>query len=140
MLMNAEEIVLVSDLTLAGIRDTLRIKSSLNSLGCNARLTIVASRTNTAGVGHVDKATFEKSVQAKIDALIVEDAAALTAASNSGKALGEAAPKAPLTKALRDLAVRLGNIEEAAIVKQSFWDKMFGSPADKKKSGKRSTT
>jgi len=140
MLMNAQEIVLISDLTLAGIRDTLRIKSCLTSLGCNARMTIVASRTNAAGVGHVDRATFEKSVQAKIDVLIVEDPVSLAAASNSGKALGEAAPKALITKAMRDLARRLANIEESEIKKPSFWNKLLSDGKDKKKSAKRSKT
>ena len=138
LLMNAQEIVLISDMTLAGIRDTLRIKSSLTGLGCNARITIVASRTNAAGTGHIDRATFEKSVQGKIDALIVEDAPSLAAASNSGKALGEAVPKAPITKSLHDLALRLANVEESAIVKPSFWAKLKGDGKDKKKSGKRS--
>ena len=138
LLMNAQEIVLISDLTLAGIRDTLRIKSTLTSLGCNARITIVASRTNAAGAGHVDRATYEKSIQGKIDALMVEDAPSLTKASNSGKALGEAAPKAPITKAMRDLALRLANVEETAIVKQSFWNKLMSDDKGKKKSGKRS--
>ena len=60
LLATSQEIVIVSDLTLAGIRDTLRIKSALVSLGCTARITIVASRTNASGAGHIDRAAFEK--------------------------------------------------------------------------------
>lgn len=110
----ADEIVIVSDLTLAGIRDTLRIKNSLNNLGCTARITIVGARTNAAAVGHVSKAIFEKGIQSTADFIVPEDHGALTAASNSGKALGAAAPHAELTKALRRLAMHLGNVDDKA--------------------------
>lgn len=126
LLIASQEIVLVSDLTLAGIRDTLRIKSALQSLGCTARVTIVASRANASGAGHIDRAIFEKGIQGKIDAVIAEDAATVTVAANSGKALGATAPRAPLTKSLRDLAVHLGRIEGKAVEKPSFWTKLSG--------------
>ncbi len=134
-LMAAHEIVLVSDMTLAGIRDTLRIKSALHNLGCNARITIVSARTNASGAGHVDRAVFEKGVQAKIDINIVEDTATFVATSNSGKAFGAAAPRAPVTKALRDLAMRLAEVEETDLEKPSFWDKLM-SKANKDKAGR----
>jgi len=124
LLITSQEIVLVSDLTLAGIRDTLRIKSTLQSLGSPARVTIVASRANASGAGHIDRAIFEKGIQGKIDAVISEDAATVTVAANSGKALGATAPRAPLTKSLRDLAVHLGRVEGKALEKPSFWAKL----------------
>ena len=140
-LMTAHEIVLVSDLTLAGIRDTLRIKSALTSLGCNARLTIVASRTNHSGEGHIDRAVFEKGIQGKIDVTIAEDALAFAAASNSGKALGSSAPKAAVTKSLRELAQRLANIDTAAVAskKPSFWSNLTQAAEKTKSKGKGPT-
>jgi pilus assembly protein CpaE len=135
LLAASHEIVIASDLSLAGIRDTLRIKSAIASLGCDARITIVASRTNTSGNGQIDSATFEKGMQGRIDATIVEDAASLAAASNSGKALGASAPRAAVTKALRELAVRLGKIEERAEAKKSLWRKLTGTAKSRDKSG-----
>ncbi|MGB9152001.1 MAG: AAA family ATPase [Alphaproteobacteria bacterium] len=134
LLATSQEIVIVSDLTLAGIRDTLRIKSALVSLGSSARITIVASRTNASGAGHIDRAVFEKGMQGKIDASVAEDAATIATAANSGKALGATAPRATLTKSLRDLAMRLGNVDEMAVKKVSFLDKLI---AGNKKKGKR---
>jgi pilus assembly protein CpaE len=133
LLAASQEIVLVSDMTLAGIRDTLRIKSALASLGSTARVTIVASRANASGAGHIDRAVFEKGIQGKVDATIGEDAATITVAANSGKALGETAPRAVLTKTVRDLALRLANIDEKTIEKPSFLDKLLGG---NKKKGK----
>jgi pilus assembly protein CpaE len=138
LLAASHEIVIVSDLTLAGIRDTLRIKSSIASLGCEARVSIVASRTNASGAGQIDRVTFEKGIQGKIDATIVEDAASLAAAANAGKALGVSAPRAAPTKALRELAIRLSKIEEKAQAKPSLFSKLFGGDKKKDKGGVRS--
>ncbi|MDR3449888.1 MAG: AAA family ATPase, partial [Alphaproteobacteria bacterium] len=134
LLAAAHDIVIISDLTLAGIRETLRIKAAIASLGCTARLLIVASRTNAAGAGQIDRAVFEKGIQGKIDLVIPEDTAALTAASNSGKALGEVAGRANVTKMLRELAVRLGGDTIKPVAKPTLWDKLQG----KDKGGARS--
>jgi pilus assembly protein CpaE len=129
-LMGAHEIVIVSDLSLAGIRDSLRIKTALTSLGSSARMSIVASRTDASGRGQINADIFEKGVQAAIAVTIPEDAAGFAAASNSGKAMGHAAAKSPATKALRELAQHLVNENEPVAPKKSFLDKLF---SDKKK-------
>ncbi|MDR3425479.1 MAG: hypothetical protein P4M13_10495 [Alphaproteobacteria bacterium] len=135
MAVAAHEIILVSDLTLAGIRDTLRIKSAVNSLGCTGRLTIIAARVGAAGAGHITRDVFEKGVQNSVDVIVPEDAALLAEASNNGKALGALAKRSALTKALRDLARRLTDIDEGKEKKKSasLWGKMFGETKDKKK-------
>ncbi len=107
LLTTAHDIVLVTELSLAGIRDSLRIKTALNTLGCAATLTVVASRTGPTRAGQVDMASFEKGAQIKINAVIPEDHKSVTTASNSGKALGEVARNAPVTKALLTLAQKL---------------------------------
>ena len=139
MAVTAHEIVLVSDLTLAGIRDTLRIKSALTSLGCTGRFTLVASRVNGSGGGHITRAVFEKGVQGTIDVVLPNEDGIVAEASNNGKALGESAPRAALTKALRDLALRLIQTENKAETKtkQGFWAKLMGEPPLKKKTGAR---
>jgi pilus assembly protein CpaE len=126
LLTASHEIVIVSDLTLAGIRDTLRIKSAITALGCEARVTIVAARTDASGAGQIDRTIFEKGIQGKIDATVIEDRATFTTASNSGKALGATAPRSASTKAMRDLAIRLSKIEEQVAKKSSFWAKLTG--------------
>jgi len=134
LLMAMNEITLVSDLTLAGIRDTLRIKSALSSLGCTARITVLASRANASGKGHIDASVFEKGIQGKIDATIPEDSDAMATASNSGKALGASSPKASITKTLRTLAVRLSDVPEGAAKKKSLWAHLIGSKGKRSKS------
>jgi len=119
----ADEIVLVTESNLAGIRDTLRVRTMLKSLGATARVTILTTRIGPQRPAAVDEATFAKGAQAKIDFIIPDDHKNVTAASNAGKTLAQIAPSAPVTKMLRQLAEHL-----------------LGTPADapaaaKKKSG-----
>jgi len=103
----AQHVVLVTELSLAGIRDTLRIKTALVALGCTGSITVVASRTGASQKGQVDAGAFEKGAQIKIDLTLPEDQKSVTAAANGGKALGEVAPHAPVTKALLVLAGKI---------------------------------
>jgi pilus assembly protein CpaE len=132
LLTSAHEIVLVTELSLAGIRDTLRIKTALAGLSCTATLTVVASRAGPTRAGQVDPAAFEKGAQIKIDLTIPEDHKAVTLAANGGKALGSVARNAPVTKALMTLAQKLsgGSKPDAPKPEGDFLGKLFG---DKKK-------
>ena len=84
----ANHILIVTELSLAGIRDTLRVKTAVNNLGCSGTLTVVAARVNNAHSGQVDPVAFEKGAQIKINMTIPEDHKSITQAANSGKALG----------------------------------------------------
>jgi pilus assembly protein CpaE len=104
----AHEIVLVSELSLAGIRDTLRIRAALKALGAPARITQVAGRVGPQHPSAVDEATFVKGTQAKLDFTIPEDAKSVNTASNNGKPLAAVAASTPLVKSLLVLAKHLG--------------------------------
>ena len=128
LLTGAHEVVIISDFTLAGIRDTLRIKNAVAALGGGAHISIVGARVNASGAGQVTRAIFEKGIKGPVDALVPEDFASLTTASNSGKALGATAPRAAITKVLRELSLKLTNITEAPSEKTSgsLWNKIAG--------------
>ena len=55
LLSSAHQIVLVTELSLSGIRDTLRIRSSIQSLGFAGKVLVVASRVDTSS-GPIDQA------------------------------------------------------------------------------------
>jgi pilus assembly protein CpaE len=136
LLTAAHEIVLVTELSLAGIRDTLRIKTALNALGCTATLTVVAARVGSHHPGQINQAAFEKGAQMKIDLVIPEDDKVLAEASNSGKALGAVSRNAPVTKALFSLAQKLSGKTEApknAGGGGGLWSKLSGGDGKKTK-------
>ena len=105
----AQDIVLVTEMTLVGIRDTLRVRTMLKALGCTARVTLVAARVGPQRPAAVDEASFAKGAQAKIDFTLPEDHKSVTAASNAGKMLDTIAPGSPLTKSLHQLAHHLAD-------------------------------
>lgn len=138
LLTAAHDIVLVTELSLAGIRDTLRIKTALTSLGCPGKLHVIASRVGPTRSGQVDIGAFEKGAQLKIDLTIPEDQKSVTTAANSGKALGAVAKQAPITKALLDLAKKLSSKpeEEGKKADEPIWKKLLSGNKPKKKPAK----
>jgi pilus assembly protein CpaE len=127
LLAAAHEIVLIAELSLAGIRDTLRIKNAISTLGNTAGLTLVASRVNPSHPSQVDAASFEKGAQMKIDLSVPEDIKSVTLAANSGKALGAVAGDVPITKSLTMLAAKLsGKDLDAGKAKKSLFGLFSG--------------
>jgi pilus assembly protein CpaE len=104
ILATAHEVVLVTEMSLVGIRDTLRIRTTLKGLGSTAKITQVATRVSASRPSAVDEAAFAKGTQAKIDFVLPDDHKNMTAANNAGKMLGAIAPSAALTKAMLTLA------------------------------------
>ncbi len=100
----AHEIILVTEMSLVGIRDTLRLRTVLKSLGCPAHVSMVATRIGPNRPAAVEEAAFNKGTQSKIDFTIPDDHKNVVAASNAGKMLATIAPNTPITKAIQQLA------------------------------------
>lgn len=107
LLATAHEVVLVTEMSLVGIRDTLRLRAMLKGLGASARITQIAARVGPAHPAAVDEAAFAKGAGAKIDFILPDDPKNVASASNAGKMLAAVASAAPLTKSLRDLTAHL---------------------------------
>ena len=107
LLAGAESVTLVSDLSLAGIRDTVRLTQAIQAAAGTVRVLPVAARAGKERRPQVDRATFERGIHGTLAALVPEDAKSVTAAANQGKALGVVARSAPVTAALRTLAERM---------------------------------
>lgn len=103
LLGDASAILLVTEQSLSGIRDTLRIKTSLKALNVTAPVLVIASRVGKDRPAQIDAATFEKGVQGKIDFVIPEDVKPVYQAANTGKAAVAVAPQAEYTKAVRKI-------------------------------------
>lgn len=139
LLASAHEIVLVTELSLAGIRDTLRVKSALKNLDCTATVSVVVSRVGSSRPGQLDQMAFEKGAQTKIDCTVPDDPKTIAGCANTGKALGAVAKAAPITKTLLALAQKIsGQTEDPAAQAPKkgggFWQKLSGNDksADKK--------
>lgn len=107
LLAEVQSIVVVSDLTLAGTRDTIRMLSWLRSNAPGAKVTIVANRIATGTPSEISRKDFESSIERKIDFTIPLDTKIAIAAAKSGKCLAETAGSnkfaAPLISLARTL-------------------------------------
>ena len=104
----SDSILIVTDFSLAGTRDTGRLAALAQKVAPNARRLIVANRVGQAKKGDLPQADIEKSLGVKFAVVIPEDNIAVPHALNSGKAVPAAAPSSKATVALRALSNALG--------------------------------
>lgn len=109
LLASADTVVLVSDQTLAGIRDINRITQAMTSLSTKGRIVKVVSRVGSERAAQVAKNDFQKALEEPAEYFVPEDAKTLTVCANAGKSIASVNAKAPITKVLRELAADLSD-------------------------------
>ncbi len=107
VLQQVTDVVLVTELTLAGLRDSIRILSSVDEAAPDIPVTIIANRSGGTHEA-VKKAEFQKALGRKVDFLMPEDPKAFTKAANSGKPLVVSAKTSKAVKLVRQVADKLG--------------------------------
>ncbi|NJO36386.1 MAG: AAA family ATPase [Rhizobiales bacterium] len=105
VLEHATDVILISDYSLAGMRDTMRILGFLPTLNAACNNIVVASRAGEHKNGEMPKAEFEKGIGRKVDLVLPFDAKTVAAATNFGQPV--AAGKSLVAKGLGDIADRL---------------------------------
>lgn len=118
---NASDIVVVTDLTLAGLRDAIRLQGQAQMLAPQSRLIFVANQI----LGHdgVPRPEFERALGRKLDFVLPSDAKAAAAAANSGKPIAAVAPGSkmlgPLKAIVRTVCTPAENSEKKS--KRRLW-------------------
>lgn len=107
----ADDIVLVTSATFAGLRDAIRWLEYFATVADRAVIRVVQGPA-PPGVA-LPRDEFEKNLGHKIDLVIPYDANSAASAANSGKAITEIAPQGPVAKAIAELTTLLGH---AAVV------------------------
>ena len=102
LLNTVNAVVVVTELTLAAARDTIRLLAWLKANAAQAQIVIVANRVQP-GLQEISKADFEASIEARIDHVIPADPKAAIQAAQLGQALVNANPASKATAALRGL-------------------------------------
>ncbi|MFA7604624.1 MAG: pilus assembly protein CpaE [Novosphingobium sp.] len=96
-------IVIVTELTLASARDTIRLLSWLKTNAAHAHVVVVANKVQP-GIGEISKADFESSIERKIGFTIPYDVKAATNAAKLGQTFSEANRASKASAAIRDIA------------------------------------
>jgi pilus assembly protein CpaE len=132
LIAEASAVIVVSEQSLVGIRDTLRVKMALKSIDPTLPLLVVTARHAKERPAQIDAQTFEKNTQGKIDFTIPEENKSALEAANAGKTVAAMLPQSATSKAYRAILHNL--IGKATDKKKSGgW---FGAKADKAKDKK----
>jgi pilus assembly protein CpaE len=90
MLQDVDSVVVVTELTLAAARDTIRLLATLKTVCPSARIVVVANKVQ-AGGSEISRKDFENSIERSIDFMIPFDARIAIKAAKLGKCLAETA-------------------------------------------------
>jgi pilus assembly protein CpaE len=101
------DVLLITDLSLPGVRDAMRLQQLVHDVAPSARLHLATSGVIDSRRSAVKAADVERTLKRKIDCQIPADVPAALAAVNLGKPLSEAAPNSGIVKALRPLVANL---------------------------------
>lgn len=107
LLARTETTVIVTDMSLAAMRDTHRLLNLVTVLRPGTTPLLLANRIGMLNRGEIARAEFEKSIGRKIDYLIPFDAKAASAMAEHGKAMPAAARSSKAATELRRIAATL---------------------------------
>jgi pilus assembly protein CpaE len=113
------DIVVVTDMTLAGLRDAIRFNAMIQQVASSARVIFVANRDG-GKEATVSKAEFEKALGKPVNVVLADDPKANQAAANAGKPVVAAAASSKMTAGFKSIASLL------------MADIVAGKPAKKK--------
>ncbi len=117
-------IALVSDMSLTGMRDIVRLKAMFKTNAPEARVVVVANRAGTEKKKtEVPRREFERGIEGQIDFVIPEDAKSQTLSSQSGKPLAVVARSAKITNALREISRELSG-KATEVEKAPLWRRL----------------
>ena len=101
------DVVLVTDLSLPGVRDAMRMQQLAHDVAPSARLHLVTGGVLDPRRSSVKVPDLERTLKRKVDCQLPADMPSALAAVNLGKPLPEAAPNSAIVKALRPLVAAL---------------------------------
>lgn len=111
LLAEVNVVALVTEMTLASARDTIRILSWLKSNAPGATPLIVANKAQP-GMTEISKADFESSIERKINFTVPFDLKAASNAAKLGQTFAEANRSAKAGQAMRDIAKAIVGVSE----------------------------
>jgi pilus assembly protein CpaE len=112
---DANVIVLVTEMTLASARDSIRMLSWIKANAPHAQVFVVANKVQT-GIVEISKADFEASIESKIAFSIPYDIKAAANAAKLGQTFADANRASKAGAAMRELAKLVlgsGDLDEA---------------------------
>jgi pilus assembly protein CpaE len=101
---DVQSVVVVSELTLAGARDMIRILSWLKSNAPAAQLHVAVNRFGMGGSPEITRKDFEASIERKVDFILPYDAKVAIQAAKLGKSMAEVGKGSKLAQAIAEIS------------------------------------
>jgi pilus assembly protein CpaE len=102
VLQTATNMIVVTDPSLAGMRDAMRVQSLLPSANASCAVTVVLNRSGEHRHGELSRDEIEKGVGRKVNLVLPFDAKTVAATTNVGRPIADA--RGPVAMGLRELA------------------------------------
>ncbi len=106
----ATKIIVVTEITLSGLRDCIRILAIAEDAAPQTPIFVIANRAGSQGQA-MPISEFQKAIGRKIDFQIPEDSKALNTAANNGKPLLQQDRRGKASKAIEKIASQLGGVK-----------------------------
>ena len=129
LLNDVNVVTLVTEMTLASARDTIRLLSWLKTNAAHATPVVVANKVQP-GAAEISKADFEASIERKIDISIPFDQKGASQAAKLGKTFVDANSSSKATGSIKELGSRiigLGDEDSAEAASNSGKKSLLGS-------------
>lgn len=104
---DVQAVVIVTELTLAAARDTIRLLSWLKSNAPQAQLMLVANRVHPGTQLEISRKDFETSIERKLDYLVPFDQKLAAQAAKLGKPFAEAGKSSKTVAPIAELATHI---------------------------------
>jgi pilus assembly protein CpaE len=112
LLAEIQAVVVVTELTLAAARDTIRILSWLKTNAPHSNVVIVANRVHPAAALEISRKDFETSIERRVDHVIVFDQKLAAQAAKLGKTFAEAGKTGKTVAPLAEVARHICTLVE----------------------------
>ena len=117
-------VILVSEPSLSGMRDTNRLAALFKQNGCKADVSVALNRVGANKNAELSKADFERGGEFKVSHSIPFEPKVFAECVSTGKPLLKAGPRSKSAAAVRDISVTQCGSEEAKKEKIPFWKKL----------------
>ncbi len=124
----ATQIVVVTELTLSGLRDSIRMLANIDEMSPNTPIKVIANRTGSATQA-MQLGDFQKALGRKVDFQLAEDHKAFNLASNTGKPLVQVDARCKASKVLQRATTVLDGAKDSALgdgAKKKSWRDWLG--------------
>lgn len=117
-------VILVSDLSLPGMRDTMRLSELIRQMAPGVDIRIAANRQAPLKQGALDVSDFESGSGLKIDFNIPDDTKGILKAEGEGKAVVDILPRSKTSQMIRHIASDVSGLKNVT-QSVSMWSKIM---------------